>query len=121
MPESNSSGDTFDQWAIVDVMGHQRYIGRVTEQVIAGQGFVRIDVPETEKQKPWTKLIGTGSIYAITPVTEDIGRAMASKRTSAPVDAYDLPRDFQPRITSDAAMDEADEYEDEDCRSVGPF
>lgn len=113
MPELNSSGDAFDQWAIVDVMGHQRYIGRVTEQVIAGQGFVRIDVPETKTINAWTKLIGTGSIYAITPVTEELARAMAAARNSQAVSAYDLPSDFRPRITSDVELDE--DCDEDEC------
>lgn len=32
-------------WAIVELFGHARIAGRVTEQVIAGQGFIRADVP----------------------------------------------------------------------------
>ncbi len=82
--------ESFDQWAIVDVMGHQRYVGRVTEQVIAGQGFVRVDVPKTDSTEPWTKIIGTSSIYSITPVSEDIARSMANKRRDEPVYAYEL-------------------------------
>lgn len=82
----------FDEWAIVDVMGHQRYIGKVSEQVVAGQGFVRVDVPGTQDSNPWTKLIGTGSIYAITPVSEEIARGMAETSQAKPVHAYELPR-----------------------------
>lgn len=40
----------FDQWAIVDVMGHQRYAGRVTEETLAGAGFIRVDVPEVKRR-----------------------------------------------------------------------
>jgi len=105
MPEQNSSGEAFDQWAIVDVMGHQRYVGRVTEQVIAGTGFVRVDVPGTDKVKPWTKLIGTSSIYAITPVSEEIARAMAQNRQSEPIQAYELT----PRLTAQASLFDSDD------------
>ena len=92
----------FEQWAIVDVMGHQRYVGHVTEQVIAGCGFVRVDVPATSDQPAWTKLVGTGSIYAITPVSEEIARKMAERSQNPPIDAYDLPPRLEP------AMPEAD-------------
>ncbi len=77
----------FEEWAIVDVMGHQRYVGQVTEQVIAGCDFVHVDIPKTKKTQPWTKLIGTGSIYAITPVSEDIARSMAANSQREPVHA----------------------------------
>lgn len=74
----------FEQWAIVDVMGHQRFVGLVTEQVVAGQGFVRVDIPETSTVKAWTKLIGTSLIYGMTPVEEDIAKAMAENQIGFP-------------------------------------
>ncbi len=85
--------ETFNEWAIVDVMGHQRFVGKVSEQVIAGQGFVRVDIPATSTTPAWTKLIGTASIYAITPVSEEIARGLNIKRPNAPVQAYELPSD----------------------------
>lgn len=103
----------FREWAIVDVMGHQRYIGQVSEQVIAGTGFVRVDVPETSTEKPWTKLIGTSSIYAITPVTEEIARHMAESRQSAPVSPYDLPKPAT--AIAGPAADPDEDYDD--CES----
>lgn len=100
----------FEQWAIVDVMGHQRYVGMVTEQVIAGCGFVRVDVPQTSEQAEWTKLIGTGSIYAITPVEKDIAIAMAERLQQKPIAAYELT----PKMVVDAQRTLG--YEDDDDR-----
>ena len=103
----------FAEWAIVDVMGHQRYIGLVTEQVVAGQGFVRVDIPKTDKQPAWTKLIGTGSIYAITPVSEEVAKAMAKHNETAPVKAYELtPRLV--RETHSLLVDEREAYDVDD-------
>jgi len=98
-----SNEEKFDCYAIVDVMGHQRYIGRVTEQVIAGTGFVRIDVPpvacEGRQLKPgWTKLVGTGSIYAISPITEELAMRMVADRDDAPISPYDLPSPTREKI-----------------------
>lgn len=111
MPEQNSNGDAFDQWGIVDVLGHQRYVGRVTEQVIAGTGFVRVDVPATAKVPAWTKLIGTGSIYAITPVSEEIALAMAENRQAEPIQAFELT----PRLTAAASVRDLP-FDDDDER-----
>lgn len=106
----------FDQWAIVDLMGHQRYIGRVTEQVIAGTGFVRVDVPEAGDTPAWTKLVGTASIYAITPVSEAIARKLAASRQQRPVQAYELraAEHERPCIGAAAATDEGEFDDDED-------
>lgn len=87
---SQSTPAPFAEWAIVEVMGHNRYIGHVTEHVIAGQGFVRLDVPATTRSPRWTKLIGTGSIYAITPIEESIARAMVEQSHQAPISAFEL-------------------------------
>lgn len=114
MPEQNSGGEVFDQWAIVDVMGHQRYVGKVTEQVIAGCGFIRIDIPATDKAEAWTKLVGTGSIYAITPVAEQVARKAAT-RQAAPVQAWELQPKLQralPGMTDGGRpLDDDDEFE----------
>jgi hypothetical protein len=105
MLEQNKHNETFDQWAIVDVMGHQRFVGRVTEQVIAGTGFVRIDVPETPKAHAWTKLVGTASIYAITPITEEIARDMAEKRNDSPISLYDLSENMRKALSVEASIE----------------
>jgi hypothetical protein len=44
----------FCQWAILEIMGHQRFAGLVRECNIAGQGFLSIEIPETKKQKAFT-------------------------------------------------------------------
>lgn len=107
--------ETFNEWAIVDVMGHQRYVGHVTEQVIAGQGFVRVDVPENDQQVAWSKLIGTGSIYAITPVSEQIARELSKKNQAVPVYAYELPPRLTDRVVASQVSDDDDDddYYDE--------
>jgi hypothetical protein len=59
-------------------------------------------------------LIGTGSIYAITPVSEDIARRMAAERKSRPVQAYEMPAALPaPTVDSDP-YDDADPNDDSD-------
>lgn len=67
----------FNEWALVELMGHRQFAGRVTEQVIAGRGFVRIEVPAVDGRPAFTKLVGTASVYAITPVEEPVARVIA--------------------------------------------
>jgi len=61
----------FDNFCIVELFGHQKIAGKVTEQVIAGQGFVRVDVPQTKRFPAFTRMFGSGAIYSITPVDEE--------------------------------------------------
>ena len=62
--------DKFEQYAVVELFGHQIIAGMVSEQVIGGQGFVRVDVPAVNGQAGFTKFYGSGAIYAITPCDE---------------------------------------------------
>ena len=87
-----------DFWGIVEVMGHRRFAGRVTEQVIGGQSFVRIDVPELAGRPAFSKLFGGGAIYCITPVAEDVARALAEAAREEPVSVYDLPEEWRSKL-----------------------
>ena len=108
------SNDTkTDFWAIVEVMGHRRFAGRVTEQVIGGQSFVRIDVPECGPDRPpFSKLFGSGAIYCISPVTEDLAKAAASRAYEAPVSEYDLPAEWREKIHAKALVGPAEDESD---------
>ncbi len=107
----------FDQWALVEVMGHKRFAGRVTEHVIAGQGFIRISVPAVEGQPKWTKFLGVGSIYAITPVEEQVARHLAANLREAPIEAWQLPE--RPRLAVRDADDAEDDPFDDDQSDWG--
>lgn len=100
----------FDGWALVEVMGHKRFAGRVSEHTVAGQGFIRVDVPALERDgeqfEPFTKLIGPGSIYGITPLSEQVARAMASTLRERPVHTWDLP---QPKLAAPVPDDDLDD------------
>ena len=41
---SQGNDSTFDEWAILELMGHRRLAGKVTEQEIGGANMIRIDV-----------------------------------------------------------------------------
>ena len=86
------SDENFAQWALVELFGHKRVAGRVTEQEVGGCNFVRVDVPN-ENGDGWqhTSLYGQGAIYAINFVTEAFARAMAKRLEVAPVYSYEMP------------------------------
>lgn len=78
----------FSAWAILEVMGHVKLAGLVSEQVIAGHAFVRIDVPDVPGADAFTRFFGAGSIYSITPVAEPIAREYAGHLQASPVTIY---------------------------------
>lgn len=100
--------EKLDGWAIVEVMGHSRYAGKVSEHTIGATAFVRIDVPEASESVPgFTKFLGAGSIFAITPVTEEVARAAVAGWRSEPVALYGLGlrREASPLIGTDEGPD----------------
>ena len=84
--------NTFDQWAIVEIMGHQRFAGRVTEQSVGGCNFVRVDIPAIDDKQAFTKLFGQASIYCITPVDEETAKAAAGQFNQQPVEEWSARR-----------------------------
>ncbi|MBN1348393.1 hypothetical protein JXJ21_03225 [candidate division KSB1 bacterium] len=98
---------SFDQFCIVELFGHQKIAGKVSEQVIAGQGFIRVDVPAAGDQPGFTRLYGSGAIYSIIPTTEEIVHAFVEQHVGAPITPYDVGmRQLPPRF-----QDDQDEYD----------
>lgn len=83
--------EEFECFALIELFGHQRIAGRVTEQTIGGTAFLRVDVPACGDKPGFTKFFGSGSIYAMTPCVEEIALAAANRYGIEPVTAYDIP------------------------------
>lgn len=108
----------FDGWAIVEVMGHQRFAGYVTTEAYGQAVLFRIDVPALEPrervtERPgyildrgytpagatvkegavqgFTKLVGSGSIYCITPCTKEAALKAVEQIQPRPLMAIEIP------------------------------
>jgi len=101
--------ETFDQWAIVELMGHVRVAGRVTEEERFGAKLGRVDIP-MEGGGYATQYFGGGSVYRLTPTTEEIARAVALRNQPVPVHRWELPAP-QPAPAA-PVYDDDDEYGD---------
>jgi hypothetical protein len=78
----------FEEWAIIELFGHQKIAGRVSEQQIGGCSFVRVDVPKTQNVPAFSRLFGNGAIYSIT-VTDERSATMAAQMfTPEPMDRW---------------------------------
>lgn len=84
---SESSG--FEGYAILELMGHRKLAGRLSEQEIAGQAFLRIDIPG-EGGDVATQFYSAAAVYAITPTTKEIARAVAGSYQPTPVTRWEL-------------------------------
>ena len=79
-----------EQWAIVDLFGHQRLAGLISEHELGGSSFVRLDVPECGDTPGFTRLFGNAAIYSISFVTEDIARQVAGYVRARPVQPFEM-------------------------------
>jgi len=78
-------------WAIVEVMGHAQYAGRVSEYSELGVPLVRVEIPETDGQPAFEKLLGGSAIFRITPCTEEAARQAAKSLRVRPLSMVALP------------------------------
>lgn len=112
----------FEHWALVELFGHQRIAGKVTESEIGGGKFLRVDVPTVGDRQALTKYYGPSAIYGITPVTEETALALAQRIGAAPVTAWDarslLAEKSPQRLSAgehphDDPHDDQDDFEDQ--------
>jgi hypothetical protein len=109
----------FDSWAIVELMGHVRIAGRVTEEERFGCKMGRIDIPGPDGQFV-TQYFGGSSVYRVTPTTEEIARAVAVRNQPEPVHQWEMPKGLKParEVELDYVGSDGD---DDDDRPDPPF
>ena len=97
-------------WALVEIMGHKRYAGRVSEELVIGAPMLRVDVPAIRELPAFTKYFAAGAIYGITPCTETEAHMLAEG-----IGERAVPAMFTGRLlTGPFFTDDAEEVEDED-------
>lgn len=72
----------FEEWAIVELMGHRQIAGRVSETTLAGAPMLRIDIPVDPDpgevgEKFFSQFYGPQAIYCLTVTTDDVARRVA--------------------------------------------
>ena len=97
----------YEGWAIVELMGHRKRAGRVSEVEQFGAALLRIDIPAGEDTV--TEFYGGGAIYALRPCSEELARRVAANLGDVrPIAPSTL------RIAAPAHDDDEDTHVDED-------
>ncbi len=114
-----SQQEKFEAHAIVELFGHQKVAGKLTEQTIGGCHFIRVDVPAFDDSPAFTKLYTQGAIYGVTFVSEQVARAAAQSYRVAPVNVYELRHTLEQQgkllaAPTPAYADLDDDEDDED-------
>jgi len=84
-----NENDNFGTWGILELMGHVRMAGFITEEEHFGEKIGRIDIPG-EAGQAVTQYFGGHTIYRLTPVSEEVARAFAKRNRLRPVYVYEL-------------------------------
>jgi hypothetical protein len=107
----------FDGWAILELMGHVRLAGRVTEESHFGVALGRIDIPTAAGDGYTTQYFGGASIYRLTPTTEEIARSVAAHSQPRPVQSWELPKPAA--LTAEPTGNDADDDPDNEIWEDG--
>lgn len=97
--------EKFDQWGILELMGHQRTAGKLSEEMIAGSNLLRVDIPVNAHEFR-TAYYGSSAIYALHVTSEETARKAAGAMSTKPPYAYLLESERLPRIASDEQDDD---------------
>lgn len=100
--------ETFSAWGIVELMGHQRVAGRLSERALGGGNMLQVDIPQ-EDDSFRTVFYGNSAIYAVHVTDEAAARAIAKVSGTRPTYAWEL-ESAQHRLSapSPRAIDEDD-------------
>ena len=118
------SADTeqFNSWCILELMGHVRMAGRVTEEERFGAKMGRIDVPTPDAGAGvsgfTTVYFGGSSVYRLTPCTEEIARSVARGSQPQPVHRWELPAPKPPARPRRVIEDHSEDLEDDEEREL---
>ena len=118
---SETKQEAFEGWCILELMGHRKLAGHVSEETIAGKSFIRLDI-HTAKRNPdmfkgevqahvVTQFYSADAVYCLTPTTEEIARGMAENLKPTPVQRYELPAPLREEKSAWAGIEDGDEYD----------
>jgi len=79
-------------WALVELFGHQRIVGYLSQQTFGTGVLFRVDVPDLLKdgkkvRDGFTRYFGLAAIYSITPCTETLVRQLLPSIDGTPGEA----------------------------------
>lgn len=88
-PTYNETTETAPQWAVLELMGHIRYGGKVSKDNQFGTAMLRVDVPQ-ENGSFVTQFVNPASLFRMTICDEEIARAAAKRGQADPVNKWEL-------------------------------
>jgi hypothetical protein len=98
------------EWAVLELFGHRRVAGFVSQDQVAGAGMLRVEIPAVPGQPAHTSWYAPAAVYGIHPVAEDVARAVTEHNEHRPVHRWELPAAPGPGVRPVGADDHNDGY-----------
>ncbi len=108
------SKKAFEEWTILELMGHRRLAGLVREETIGAASFIRIDVPDGKGGFDVTQYYNPAAVYCMTPTTQEMAEQVAARDQPQPVSRWEL----LPKSQAPVAEPEYEDQEDSDEQSI---
>lgn len=94
-PEPEPEKEELKSWALVELFGHQRIVGFLSQQTLGSGVLFRVDVPDLLKdgkkvREGFTRYFGLAAIYSITPCSEAMVRKLLPNIDGTPGEARPL-------------------------------
>jgi hypothetical protein len=94
-PDAAPAEPELKSWALVELFGHQRIVGYLSQQTFGSGVLFRVDVPDLLKdgkivRRGFSRYFGLSAIYSITPCDEDTVRRMLPHTDGTPGEARPL-------------------------------
>lgn len=104
-----------ETWAIVELMGHVKTAGKVSEEPHFGTVLLRIDIPEHNSKQAHTEFHGGQAIFRLTPCDEQIARMVLAQTFTPPIVNFALPK---PQMGMRGLFVQPDENEGDDEEDI---
>lgn len=85
---------------VLELFGHSRIAGYVSEATFAGAPVVRVDVPQIGDTPPFTKMFHPNAVYAFNPVDEETMVYVAEQCRVKPITVFDMSEMRRKMMTS---------------------
>lgn len=94
-PVDSAPDPELKAWALVELFGHARIVGFLSQQTFGSGVLFRVDVPDLLKEgkiqrKGFTRYFGLSAIYSITPIDEATVRRLLPSIDGTPGEARPL-------------------------------
>jgi hypothetical protein len=78
-------------YALIELMGHARVVGLVSETKLAGAGFLQVEILDKEGKIAFQRFIAPQAVYQISPIGREMAIELCGRWDQSRIETYDVP------------------------------